>query len=307
MVGSGTLDDDVPGAPAASTSASGRRASTAAGRENAAPAQSLEAVGAVGLSGLRIGATLVAGDWPELGIAGLLWDGERLVAVSVESGGALGPLGSGRPPIAVALRGLRVVGTERRSGVPLVALGPDPGDVEPASAALAPPSSRLPDRGAPARWVAVVGRLVGQAPDYSLRIGGSVVALRIACEDVALPSGTVSVTGIGVAPGEVIVPCGGVRAAPTLMRVAATASDGKASRDADAAPAVAPDAPLEQRRTLPAALLLLGAAIASGSAAFARRRATAEPPGRLGEVEEAALESSDAPRLALVRLDRDGS
>ena len=53
-----------------------------------APADSLAAIGVGSLADLRVGATLVTGAWEELDVAGLLWDGERLVGIDAASGDA---------------------------------------------------------------------------------------------------------------------------------------------------------------------------------------------------------------------------
>ena len=109
------------------------------GGAGSGPAGGLDDVGMAGVDGLRIGATLVAGPWPELGIGGLLWDGLRLVAIDAASADHVEALlGDGRPPLALDLGGLEVTGVEPLTGVGRVALGTEPGDAVPAGLPAAP-------------------------------------------------------------------------------------------------------------------------------------------------------------------------
>ena len=58
---------------------------------------SLAAVGGAGLADLRVGATLVASAWPELEVAGLLWDGSRLVGITPASAARVKQATAGSP------------------------------------------------------------------------------------------------------------------------------------------------------------------------------------------------------------------
>lgn len=271
-----------------------------------AATETLDAVGTDGLAGIRVGATLVTGDWPELGVAGLLWDGERLVAISVESRAAVALLAA-RPPLPIAARGLRLVGIESSSGVPLVALGSGPGDLEAAAGHPDAPSSILPERGEDARWVSVVGTTVSDGAARSLRVGGATVRLRIACDDFKPPKGMVSVTGIGLATGVLIVPCDGMRAAPALLLSATAEPHRTVPPHREKATTLAAAAVVEQRRPLAAVLLVLGAALATGGAAYARRRALADDGLDGEDVADARGDEPEGPRLTLLPLRRDGS
>ena len=271
----------------------------------------LDAVGTLGLADLRVGATLVTADWPGLAVAGLLWDGTRLVAVSADSASALVPLGAWRPPVPLALRGLRLIGVEPRSGVPLVALGKEVGDVTLAPGAPAPPLATIPSPGQPAAWVTLVGRLtVRDGP--ALEVGEATVSLDLLCTDsMPVPDSVLSVTGIGIAdPARVIVPCDGIRAAPTLARSALVAPEHPGPRDPQAAPATGEDelagvpSSADRRRTLAAWLLALGVLVVGG-AAVAWRRLAAMPDAEPADDVDPQAELPDVPHLTLVRLRRD--
>ena len=69
----------------------------------------------IGQADLRVGATLVASAWPELGVAGLLWDGVRLVGIAPASGPRVEQVLEGRAlPLSLELVGLREPGRARR-------------------------------------------------------------------------------------------------------------------------------------------------------------------------------------------------
>jgi hypothetical protein len=155
--------------------------------------------------------------------------------------------------------------------------------------------------------VTLVGTIAGEPPRYSLRVGGSAVALRIACDAATEPAGVVSVTGIGVAPAEVIVPCDGMRAAPTLARVMTPVTDRTAPPRARAKTALAHPSPREEPRMIAAALLALGAAVVGGCGAYVRRRALRDALILEGAADGPPGEESEIPRLTLVRLEREGS
>ena len=109
------------------------------------------------LAALRVGATLVAGPWPELGIGGLLWDGSSLVAIDARSSGIVASaLGTRRPPIGVELGGLAPAGSEPVSGAPLVSLSADVADVIVGNGLVAAPGTKLTSRPS---WVSVIGLL----------------------------------------------------------------------------------------------------------------------------------------------------
>ena len=63
---------------------------------------SLAAVGGAGLADLRVGATLVASAWPELEVAGLLWDGSRLVGITPASAARVKQATAGKPHARLA-------------------------------------------------------------------------------------------------------------------------------------------------------------------------------------------------------------
>ena len=189
------------------------------------PAGSLGDIGAADLAQLRIGATLVVGRWKELGVGGLLWDGSRLVAVHASSEDLVRRLTRDRrPPLALDLGGLQAAGTDRTTGVPVVRLGSGAGQTVVLDATPAPPRSAL--AGALPAWVSVVGQLSGSGSRRVLVVDGERVALHERCgddddddgDDDRDRSGTVSVTGVALGePLRLLVPCGGMRSAPSIV------------------------------------------------------------------------------------------
>lgn len=265
----------------------------------------LGSVGTLGLADLRVGATLVLGGWPELAIGGLLWDGERLVAIAAESAGMLSVLGPLRPPVPVVVSGLRLIGSEPRSGVPLVALGSDPSAVAVVSG-VAPPRTELPGPGEPARWVTLVGRVVGAGDGLRLEVDGGAIRLENACsQPQAGVQGVLSVTGIGLNDQRVIVPCDGMRVAPTLADTdLPPGRDAGAARTRQRADDLSIPAAEDVRRRLAAWLLALGVLVVAVAAIAWRRYSAAAPP----EAEDAAVAPSTpgGQHLTLVRLRREG-
>ncbi|HJP72273.1 MAG TPA: lamin tail domain-containing protein [Candidatus Limnocylindria bacterium] len=268
----------------------------------------LDAVGGADLSGTRVAATLVAGRWPELGIAGLLWDGSRLVAISEESAGAVSSVrGSRSLPLALELGGLSSSGTEPTTGASLVTLGTAAGELLIGSGPAAAPRSSL--TGERPAWVSLVGRL--EQGGTMLRLSTERVPVERQCDGQGggPTAGTVAVLGVAADdPVRVIVPCGGITPGPA---VALSGSLGRPSGPApasdDAMLAAARQVPYSTtRRTLVAALLALGALLLGGTAAWRWRRD--EPP----MADEAVATGGDEPRpapgtarLTLVRLPRE--
>ena len=249
----------------------------------------LESLGAVGAGNRPVGATLVTGSWPELGIAGLLWDGEALAAIAAESAPALSTVAGVRPPVALALAGVRPLGLEPRTGTRIVLLGSDPGDVAVGPQAPDAPRAELPATGA--AWVALVGQLVEDGSGLAIVVAGELVEVEVLCESSARqPVGSqVVVTGIGLAaPQRLIVPCDGVRFAPSLARTAARVTATPSPGQTEVTPRASAAAP--DRRALAAALLVLGTA-AVGCGAIAWRRPA------LHDVDEEAAAGREAPSL----------
>ena len=277
-----------------------------------------ESLDAVGAEHLRIGATLVTGPWPEMGIAGLLWDGEALVAIASESASALAAVSAGPPPVALALAGLRPLGVEPRTGTRIVALGSEPNDVRLGSQPTEAPRAELPATGA--AWVALVGRLMEDSAGLALVMEGERVAVEVLCNSAERQAvgSQVSVTGIGLAtPQRLIVPCDGVRFAPSLARAAADVAGPPTGRPTPVATAPAPAAAAD-RRPLAAWLLVLGTAVIGGGAIAWRRLSLGGGGDDDGAASEAGPVGPDAdaagyrppatpePRpLTLVRLPRE--
>ena len=168
-----------------------------------------------------VGATLVVARWPELGLGGLLWDGERLVALlDADASRILTALGSRRPPAALALRGLQPIARHGGAPLPVVELGEQPDAVLLDDGPAVPPSTVRPAPGDPPRWYATVGHLEGSPGAPRLRTSTGVVPIDWRCDgDERPPRGLVTASGIAL-PGRdaLLVPCGGIRAGSTLAR-----------------------------------------------------------------------------------------
>ena len=283
-----------------------------------AASSSLDAIDGPGGADLRIGATLVVSAWPEVGIAGLLWDGHRLVAVAPSSADALASaVGSRVPPISLELSGMREIGSVARLGIAIVALGPLASDSVTRTSSPHPPTAELPGRGEPARWVTVVGRSSRTAGAVAYRLDDASVTVARACDaEVPAPEGVVSITGVALGGGaRLVVPCGGVRAASLLARGAARESAervpaGPAPERASAT-AGGREAP---RRALAAALLAVAVA-GVGAAALVRHRLQSGPIAvsiesetdgdTTTETPSVADPMPERPHLTLVQVPRD--
>jgi hypothetical protein len=273
----------------------------------AGPTGTLGDLDAVDLAQLRIGATLVVGRWRELGVGGLLWDGTRLVAVHASSGNIVERLTrERRPPLSLDLGGLQFAGTARVTAVPVVRLGTAEGQTVVIDAPPAPPRAEL-DGDLPA-WVSVVGHLSGTGPRRTMNVGDRRVATHDLCGndiDRDRPSGAVSLTGVALdEPLRLLVPCGGVRTAPSLVGGAVPASPdngagASASRTSDDAAAGT-----DPRRALVAGLLVVAAAVLVGGAALGRRRGEedVEPSDPSAENDE----GEPGARLTLVPVRHEG-
>lgn len=280
---------------------------TAAGESGGA---SLAEIGAPDLAGLRVGATLVHGPWPELEIAGLLWDGERLVAVGPASEQAVRDLlARARTPLPVELGGLVALGRHAETGIPLVRLGTDPGDVTVRPGPAHAPRAEL--RGAGAAWVAIIGHLGAAGGELRLESDGAALELLVRCEErEASPRGQVRVTGIGLsAPPRVVLPCGAIRAAPVLARAAVDTRAATAAARLPTPASSTPPADPAPMRGLAAGLLAAGALLVAGAGLFIVRRLRPGPTtGADGDAPEApepteeGSEEPGSPSLTLVRV-----
>ena len=235
----------------------------------------LGALDEAGLADLHVAATLVHGPWPELGLAGVLWDGDRLVAIDRASERlVLGILAGRRLPVPLELTGLAATGTHRATAIPTVELGSAPGDVSVRAALPDTPQGTLPTDG-PA-WVSVVGRRTGGVPELRLDLGGQVVELLWHCDEAdPPPGGVVRALGIGLAdPPRILVACGGMQPAPVVVRtgVPPVASRDRTDVSATTASAAGQADPTEDHaRGLAAGLLTMGALGVAGAGTLARR------------------------------------
>ncbi len=262
----------------------------------------LDGIGGPDLAEMRVAATLVAGRWPELGIGGLLWDGNRLVAIAEASAGAITATRGSRPlPLALELAGMSSSGTEPHTGAAIVTLGTAPGELVLGSSPVSPPRSTL--AGDVPAWVSLVGRL--EQGGATLRLSDQRVPVERRCDGQDAPlAGTVAVLGVAVGdPVRLVVPCGGIGAAPVVAlgagvaREAEDAANSEAVLTADHAPA--PPA----RSAAAAALLALAALFLGGTAAWYWRRAPADDDLTADPVAEEDADAAPVPaRLTLVSV-----
>ena len=265
----------------------------------------LGAVGGADLAGARVAATLVAGRWPELGIGGLLWDGSRLVAIADQSAGAVTAVRGSRPlPMALELGGLSAAGTEPATGLSIVTLGTNPGELLIGSGPPAAPRSNVAGDG-PA-WVSLVGRL--ERDSIVLRPGGERVPIERRCDgDDGPTAGTVALLGVATGdPLRLVVPCGGISSAPAVA-LGAASGKGPTASSGDSVLSAARQAPEgSPRPILVAALLALGALLLGGTSAWYWRRSRAE---LTDDAEPASDEATGlgpvAARLTLVSVPRE--
>ena len=260
--------------------------------------------------GLRIGATLVAGPWPEIGVGGLLWDGSQVVALEEGASTRVAALlGSAQPPVPVELSDVRTTGA-RVGGVPVARLD-DAGDgIARGGGTTHPPATALPGPSDPPRWVAMVGRLVGGGEGLRLvAASGATVGIQLACDGEARPrGGVVGVIGLATPDraGTVVVGCAGFTPAPALERGMPAVPAAARHADADQASPGTSAAP-EPPRSLAAALVAMGATALVAGAVVARR---ADGPPPEDEPDEAAgveppADTSSPPSLTLVALPRE--
>jgi hypothetical protein len=279
-------------------------ARTADGGGSSAADASLEALSAADLADLRVGATLVASAWPELGVAGLLWDGTRLVAIApVSARRVTSVLEDRATPLALELLGLRRLRDEAHAGIGMVALGEGAGDTVVGSAPPAPPSTTMPGDDDPPSWVSLVGAVTDRDGRPIIEVDGVSVAVERLCRRAGrLPDTTLSLVGVGLAdPPRVLVGCEGVRAAPALGHLSTAVRDGDEPAAADAG-LVAAAVPMTGRRLLGAGLLASGVVILLLAILLARRFGFDDPDAAAPDEPPGEEESSGAPQLTLVRL-----
>ena len=259
----------------------------------------------IGQTDLRIGATLVASAWPELGVAGLLWDGVSLVGIAPASGPHVEQVLEGRAlPLSLELIGLQNQVQGGVEGLGLVVLGEGRGDTVVGARPPAPPTTTMPGQEDAPAWVAVVGQVKRDGARQVIEVDGVTVAIERLCRgDGRLPDGMASLVGVGATnPPRIVVGCDGLRPAPALALAAGalgatTPSISRASASVDPA-----TTGTDARRLLAAALLAAGVAVLILAVVIGRRLASDEPD--VEDDDETADEPSGSagPQLSLVRL-----
>jgi hypothetical protein len=281
---------------------------TGSGSGHARGAASLAGIGNIDLAGLTVGATLVTGPWHELDLGGLLWDGQRLVGVDPRSARLIPAETRGRPT-RLELRAPRAVG-ERPSlgGLPLVALEAAPGGITIGAGTPHAPSTDLPRDGEGPTWTSLVGVLRRDGRALELVAGQTTAAVDLRCAAAEPPLGIVRVLGIGLAGPRLVVPCGGIEPAPSLIgaTIAARSASAPPSGGIPLATASASAATADPRPAA-AALLLAASAVAAVSALAARRRGDDDPDPAATEAAVGTSVGGDGepPRLTLVALPRE--
>ncbi len=273
--------DDVrilAGATGMTTAAGSGSASAGDGGGSAAIA-SLAGIGGAGAADLRVGATLVASAWPELGVAGLLWDGSRLIGIAPASGARVEQVMKGHAvPLSLELGGLRELAPAAGSALGLVLLGDGPSDTAIGSRPPVPPSTIMPGGQEPPAWVSLVGRVRDDEAGQVIEVDRVPVVIQRLCgRDGRLPVGTASLVGVAIAsPARILVGCDGLRPAPVLARATTVPGPTHVATSALAAARQPHTAAPDGRRLLAIGLLSIGVAIL---VAGHRRRA---PPASRG-------------------------
>lgn len=310
--------DDLRLLAAATSAESGASAgaSDGAAAGGAATGPSLQAVmrGEAGGGTHRVAVTLMVGAWPELDLAGVLWDGTVAVGLAdteatrtaVDAG-----LGDGGPPVAVTVETAGPSATHAELGLRLLALD-DPDQLVRAGGATAAPMTELPI-GDPA-WVRLTGRLSRTDAGLVLVTGDERIDVDERCADASSPAADgeiVSVDGLAVG-GEprVVTGCEGIQAAPRVALARATggmkALQGPGPDDVAAGPGSREGPP----RAAAAALLALAFLIVAGAAAHAWHASRRTPAGDETGVGDPAItpqsdEEPSSPQLTLVSLPRE--
>ncbi len=275
-------------------------------------ASSLDVIETAQLDDLRVGATLVSGPWPELKIGGLLWDGERLVAIEPAAAvGGTGAVAGGGAPLRVELGGMRLAGTEPETQLSMVDLTGADASIAATSAPPAAPSTTPPQAQQAARWVSLVGRTVGSNDGVSLDVHDARFVLDLRCSSAprVRPGASISATGIALSTGRILVPCDGVRSAPTLARaIGAVVPITSAHADSETPSSMGVTAASDGRR-LAAAAIILAAVITVVATVAARRWSEPKPassdPEAVDEGHEVEPVAPDGPRLTLVPVPRE--
>jgi hypothetical protein len=197
-------------------------------------------------AGKAVRATLVHGAWPELGLAGLLWDGSHLIGLvdGVVAEAAVNEvLAAGGPPVAVQLQAEPAAEGPAPLRLPLITLRTDD-RLERSAAPPTPPVSTVRTATWPV-WARLVGTLTAADGREFLEVsGGARILLEPRCAETAAlgPHGLVMAQGILAATGQrLVVGCHALTSAPTLRAAAAGALAGEASA------ADAPERPTARR------------------------------------------------------------
>ncbi len=226
--------------------------------------------------GTPVRATLVHGAWPELGLAGLLWDGRHLVGLvdGVLAEAAVNAvLADRRLPIAVQLQAQPAAEGPATLRLALITLGTDARlERSAAPAALAAPLTDLSSANG-AAWARLVGTLTIANGTESIQAAGGVrVVIERQCRgaDANEPGGQVMVEGILAPKGQrLVIGCGALTSPPVLGTAARIAEPRASNRPAGRAEAASSEA----RDGFPGILaLLLSAMGLAGLGVLAGRR-----------------------------------
>ena len=175
--------------------------------------------GGAAASGM-VRATLVHGTWPELGLAGLLWDGRNLVGIVdgiVAEAAVNDALAGAGAPIGVQLQARTADVGPAPLHLPLITLRTDDRLERSAAPPTAPVS--ITASGSQPAWARLVGTLTSQSGARLLVVGGAKLVLERHCADPAdaQRKGLVMIEGILVARGQrLVIGCDAMTNGPTL-------------------------------------------------------------------------------------------
>lgn len=188
-------------------------------------------------------ATLVTGAWPELGLAGVLWDGK--LAVGITGSGDVAPRITDAVPVPPAVVELEGAARPAELGgiswslleipaeAPIRAVGSKP----------IPPATNLPS-GDAVIWARVAGTVASEGSTTAIATSDATVELKYACESPAPDPGTaVTADGLLAMDGGrplIVVPCAALRLAPSLAAGGRSGAPGsfETGGHADSAPSL---------------------------------------------------------------------
>jgi hypothetical protein len=157
--------------------------------------------------------------------------------------------------------------------------------------------------------VSLVGKLSEASERRTIEANGSPVPVEIACDRApTVDDGIVIALGVALTePTRLLLPCDGIRQAPTLALVGLAAAVQAKSQPSNATDLDGPGGvPVDARRAVAAGLLAAGVALVAAAALLRRRLEPAAGGEGAGDADDAEADETPAgPQLTLVRVPRE--